>query len=86
MTNYLDIGAVSNGPARYYRVRLVPQHEIYAHQTNEVVLVATLIKATTFYAAIPQAILEATPQALETAPLQGRILLGYRCTVGVGTK
>jgi acetylornithine deacetylase/succinyl-diaminopimelate desuccinylase-like protein len=34
-----------------------PQHEIYAHQTNEVVPVDALIKATTFYAAIPQAIL-----------------------------
>jgi putative selenium metabolism hydrolase len=37
-----------------------PQHEIYAHQTNEVVPVDALIKATTFYAAIPQAILDAT--------------------------
>ena len=35
-----------------------PQHEIYAHQTNEVVPVDALIKAATFYAAIPQAILE----------------------------
>ena len=37
-----------------------PQHEIYAHQTNEEVSVDALIKATTFYAAIPQAILDAT--------------------------
>ena len=32
----------------------------YAHQTNEVVPVDALIKATTFYAAIPQAILVET--------------------------
>ena len=32
----------------------------FAHQTNEEVAVDTLIKATTFYAAIPQAILDAT--------------------------
>jgi acetylornithine deacetylase/succinyl-diaminopimelate desuccinylase-like protein len=37
-----------------------PQHEIYAHQTNEVVPVDALIKATTFYAAIPQMILAET--------------------------
>jgi putative selenium metabolism hydrolase len=35
-----------------------PQHEIYAHQTNEMVPFDALIKATIFYAAIPQAILD----------------------------
>jgi acetylornithine deacetylase/succinyl-diaminopimelate desuccinylase-like protein len=37
-----------------------PQHEIYAHQTNEVVPVDALIKATIFYAAIPQIIVAET--------------------------
>jgi acetylornithine deacetylase/succinyl-diaminopimelate desuccinylase-like protein len=37
-----------------------PQHEIYAYQTNEVVPVDALIKATTFYATIPQIIVEGT--------------------------
>ena len=37
-----------------------PQHEIYAHQTNEVVPVEALIKATIFYAAIPQIIVAET--------------------------
>ena len=37
-----------------------PQHEIYAHTVDEFVPVDALIKATTFYAAIPQMILEAT--------------------------
>ena len=35
-----------------------PQYEIFAHQTNEEVSVDALLKATTFYAAIPQAILD----------------------------
>jgi putative selenium metabolism hydrolase len=35
-----------------------PQNEIYAHQTNEVVAVDALLKATAFYAAIPQIIVE----------------------------
>jgi acetylornithine deacetylase/succinyl-diaminopimelate desuccinylase-like protein len=37
-----------------------PQHEIYAHTVDEFVPVDALIKATTFYAAIPQMILETT--------------------------
>lgn len=37
-----------------------PQHEIYAHQTNEMVPVDALRKATAFYAAIPQMILAET--------------------------
>jgi putative selenium metabolism hydrolase len=37
-----------------------PQHEIYAHTVEEFVPVDALIKATTFYAAIPQIILAET--------------------------
>ncbi len=37
-----------------------PQHEIYAHQTNEMVPVDALLKATVFYAVIPQMILAET--------------------------
>ncbi len=37
-----------------------PQHEIYAHTVNEFVPIDALIKATTFYAAIPQIILVET--------------------------
>jgi putative selenium metabolism hydrolase len=37
-----------------------PQHEIYAHTVKEFVPVDALIKATTFYAAIPQIILAET--------------------------
>jgi putative selenium metabolism hydrolase len=39
-----------------------PQNEIFAHQTNEEVSVDALVRATTFYAAIPQAIVEAAGQ------------------------
>jgi putative selenium metabolism hydrolase len=37
-----------------------PQNEIYAHQTNEMVPVDALLKATVFYAAVPQMILAET--------------------------
>jgi putative selenium metabolism hydrolase len=37
-----------------------PQNEIYAHTVNEFVPVDALVKATAFYALVPQAILEAT--------------------------
>jgi hypothetical protein len=53
-------GGATNKPARYYRVRLVPKKEIDTHQTNEAVPVDALIKATIFYAAIPQIIVVET--------------------------
>jgi len=37
-----------------------PQYEIFAHQTNEEVSVDALVKATIFYAAVSQAILDET--------------------------